>query len=71
MKLSGGHRADWPALVQGIIGLNDSLCDHAGGLDLDEDVILTQLRARHLASTYTIGPSITIENECLHRPIRL
>jgi hypothetical protein len=23
---------------------------HAGGVDLDEDVILTQLRVRHLAS---------------------
>ena len=39
----------------------------AGGVDLDQDVFLPQLRVWHVASPHTVGASVTIENECLHR----
>jgi hypothetical protein len=35
-------------------------------VNLDQDVILAQLRVWHIASPHTIGASITIEDECLH-----
>src|SRR5438128_11807093 len=37
------------------------------GVNLDQDVILAQLRVWHVASPHTIGASVTIEDECLHR----
>jgi hypothetical protein len=43
----------------------------ASGADLDEDVILAHFRVSHIGSAYTIGVSITIEEECLHSAIRL
>ena len=36
------------------------------GVNLDQDVILPQLRVRHFASPHAIGASVTIEDECLH-----
>src|SRR5204863_9407227 len=36
------------------------------GVNLDQDVILPQLRVWHLASPHTVGASVTIEDECLH-----
>ena len=36
------------------------------GVNLDQDVILAQLRVWHLAGPNAIGASITIEDECLH-----
>ena len=36
------------------------------GVDLDQDVILRQLRVWHVANSDTIGTSVTIEDECLH-----
>ena len=36
------------------------------GVNLDQDVILAQLRVWHLAGPHAIGASITIEDECLH-----
>jgi hypothetical protein len=39
----------------------------AGGVNLDQNIILPQLRIRHFASPHTVGASVTIEDECLHR----
>src|SRR2546428_9678302 len=36
-------------------------------VDLDQYVILPQLRIWHVASPHAIGASVTIEDECLHR----
>ena len=36
------------------------------GVNLDQDVILAQLRVWHLAGPHAIGASVTIEDECLH-----
>src|SRR5437870_13224910 len=37
------------------------------GVDLDQYVILPQLRVWHVAGPHTVGASVTIEDECLHR----
>jgi hypothetical protein len=39
---------------------------HAGGVDLDQYVVLPDLRVRHFASPHAIGASITIDDECFH-----
>jgi len=39
---------------------------YASGVNLDQDVILAQLRVWHFASPHTVGASVTIEDECLH-----
>jgi hypothetical protein len=36
------------------------------GVNLDQNIILPQLRVRHVASPHTVGASVTIEDECLH-----
>src|SRR5436309_14861310 len=36
------------------------------GVDLDQYVILPQLRIWHVTSPHAIGASVTIEDECLH-----
>jgi len=36
------------------------------GVDLDQYVILSQLRVWHVASPHTVGASIAIEDESLH-----
>ena len=38
----------------------------ASGVNLDQDVILPQLRVWHVASPHAVGASVTIEDECLH-----
>jgi len=38
----------------------------AGGVDLDQDVIVAQLRVGHFTSPHTIAAPITIDDECLH-----
>ena len=36
------------------------------GVNLDQNIILAQLRVWHFASPHTVGASATIEDECLH-----
>ena len=38
----------------------------AGGVDLDQDVIVPQLRDGHFARPHTVVAAITIDDECLH-----
>jgi hypothetical protein len=38
----------------------------ASRVNLDQDVILSQLRIWHVTSPYAIGASVTIEDDCLH-----
>ena len=38
----------------------------ARGVNLDQDVILPQLRVWHVARPHAVGASVTIEDECLH-----
>jgi hypothetical protein len=39
----------------------------AGHVDLDQDVVLAQLRVWHIADPHAVGVSVTIEDECPHR----
>jgi hypothetical protein len=39
---------------------------HASGVNLDQDVILPQIRIWHFGSPETVGASVTIKDECLH-----
>ena len=36
------------------------------GVNLDQNIILAQLRVWHFTSPHTVGASVTIEDECLH-----
>ena len=40
---------------------------HAGGMNVHEDIVLSQLRFRHFPRPYAIGVAIPVEDECLHR----
>ena len=39
---------------------------YTSGMNLDQDLILPQLRVWHFASPHTVGASVTIEDECPH-----
>jgi hypothetical protein len=38
----------------------------AGGVDLNQNVVLSDLRVRRFASPHTIGATITVDEECFH-----
>jgi len=40
---------------------------YAGGVNLDQYVVLTRLRDRHIAGPYVILASISIDDECFHQ----